>query len=136
MKRKSSAVWNGSLKEGNGFMSSSSKAFNNLPYSFNSRFAEGTGTNPEELIAAAHAGCFSMAFSAELTKAGFMPEKIETTAAISFEDGALTESHLTVLAKVPGITRETLEKYANEAKTNCPVSRVLKLNITMELTLL
>lgn len=136
MKRKSSAVWNGSLKEGNGFMNSSSKAFNNLPFSFNSRFAEGTGTNPEELIAAAHAGCFSMAFSGELTKAGFMPERIETTSAINFENATLTESHLTVVAKVPGISRETLEKYANDAKANCPVSRVLKLNITMDLTLL
>jgi lipoyl-dependent peroxiredoxin len=136
MKRKSSAVWNGSLKEGNGTMSSSGNAFKNLPYSFNSRFAEGKGTNPEELIAAAHAGCFSMALSAELGKAGFVPEKIETTSTIDFENGVLTESHLTVIVKIPGINKVTLEKIANEAKTNCPISKVLKLNITMDITLL
>lgn len=135
MKRKSSAVWNGSLKEGNGTMSSSSNAFKNLKYSFNSRFAEGTGTNPEELIAAAHAGCFSMALSAELGKAGFIPEKIETTSTINFENGTLTESHLTVMVKIPGISKETLEPIAKEAKLNCPISKVLKLNITMDLTL-
>ena len=135
MKRKSSAVWNGSLKEGNGTMSSSSNAFKNLKYSFNSRFAEGTGTNPEELIAAAHAGCFSMALSAELGKAGFTPEKIETTSTINFENGTLTESHLTVLVKIPGISKETLDSIAKEAKLNCPISKVLKLNITMDLTL-
>ena len=134
MKRKASAVWNGSLKEGKGFMSSSSRAFTNLPYSFNSRFAEGTGTNPEELIAAAHAGCFSMALSSQLNKAGFFPEKIETSAAITFDNGTLTESHLIVKVEVPGINKEMLDKCALEAKTNCPVSKVLKLNVTMEIS--
>jgi osmotically inducible protein OsmC len=136
MKRTSMAVWNGSLKDGNGIVDSTSKAFKNLKYSWNSRFAEGTGTNPEELIAAAHAACFSMALSAEIGKAGFAPEKIETSATINFENGTMTDSHLIVTAKIPGISNVTFKNCALEAKINCPVSRVLKLNVTMESTLL
>ena len=107
-----------------------------MPYSWNSRFEEGAGTNPEELIAAAHAGCFSMALSSELGKAGYKPESIETTSTITFENGIINQSHLQVKARVPSINKESMEKCAIEAKTNCPVSKVLKLNITMELVLL
>lgn len=136
MKRTSSAVWFGSAKEGFGYFSSAGNAFKNLQYSWKSRFAEGTGTNPEELIAAAHAGCFSMALSSELVKAGFVPDKIETSSTITFENGILSESHLVVKAKVPGLSKEILDSCGKEAKTNCPVSRVLRLNISMDLSLL
>ena len=136
MKRTGFAVWNGSLKEGNGLLTAKTGAFRNLQYSFNSRFAEGVGTNPEELVAAAHAGCFSMALSAEIGKAGFVPDSIETSATITFENGILSDSHLAVKTKVPGISKEILDKCAAEAKMNCPVSKVLKLNISMDLTLI
>jgi lipoyl-dependent peroxiredoxin len=136
MKRTAFAVWNGSLKEGHGNITAKSGAFTNLQYSWNSRFAEGKGTNPEELVAAAHSGCFSMAFSAELGKAGFVPDSIETSSIITFENGILTNSHLIVKAKVPGISKEILDKCASEAKMNCPISKVLKLNISMDLTII
>jgi osmotically inducible protein OsmC len=133
MKRTSTAKWQGTLKEGKGTLSTQSPALYNLDYSFVSRFEEGIGTNPEELIAAAHAGCFSMAFSSELGKAGFTPESIETSCTITLENLTISSSHLKVRANVPGIDQETLKRIANEAKTNCPVSRVLNLEITMEL---
>ncbi|MDP4266031.1 MAG: OsmC family protein [Bacteroidota bacterium] len=136
MKRIATAIWNGTIKEGKGVLNSKSNILNNLPYTWNSRFSEGYGTNPEELIAAAHAGCFSMALSSELGKVGYNPERIETQSAINFENGILTHSHLTVKAKVPGITKEVIEKCAREAKVNCPVSKVLNLNITMEISLI
>jgi lipoyl-dependent peroxiredoxin len=135
MKRTANAIWNGSLKEGNGLVSSKSKALNNVQYSFSSRFEEGIGTNPEELVAAAHAACFAMAFSAELGKVGITPESIETTSNITFENGVLLESHLIVKAKVQG-SKETIEKCANEAKVNCPIAKVLNLKITMELSIM
>jgi lipoyl-dependent peroxiredoxin len=135
MKRTAIAVWTGTLKEGVGHITSKSAAFKHLQYSWNSRFAEGMGTNPEELIAAAHAGCFSMALSSELGKAGFVPDSIETSSTITFENGILSNSHLMVKAKVPGISKEMFGKSADEAKSNCPISKVLKLNITMDLKL-
>ncbi|MFO7656363.1 MAG: OsmC family protein [Bacteroidales bacterium] len=136
MKRKASAIWKGTLKEGSGLMYAQNSVLNNAQYSFKSRFENGEGTNPEELIAAAHAGCFSMALSAELVEAGYKPVSVETSATITLEESTITASHLVVKAKVPGISKDTMEKIAGDAKTNCPVSRVLNLKISMEVTLL
>lgn len=135
MKRTATAVWNGTGKEGKGTLTTQSKTLNNTQYSFASRFAEGTGTNPEELIAAAHAGCFTMKLSFVLGEAGFTPDTLETTAQVTLDSGAITDSHLTVKAKVPGITAEKFQECAANAKANCPVSKVLNANITMEATL-
>ncbi|MFL5328638.1 MAG: OsmC family protein [Gemmataceae bacterium] len=135
MKRTASALWSGTLKDGQGSLSSPSGVFKQTPYSFRSRFGDGGETNPEELIAAAHAGCFSMALSNILGKANLNPERIATTANLDFDqvDGAWTIKaiHLDLIAKVPGIDQAKLESLANEAKLNCPVSRVLKAEITM-----
>src|SRR6185503_4427030 len=129
MKRKASAVWRGGLKEGKGTMSAESGALKETQYSFGTRFENGVGTNPEELIAAAHAGCFSMAFSAELGKAGITPESIQTTATITLDktDGGwtVTESHLDVSAKIPGVDPAKFTAAANAAKAGCPISRLL-----------
>ena len=139
MIRKASAVWQGDLKSGKGTMTAPSGVMTNAAYSFATRFEEKPGTNPEELIAAAHAGCFSMAFSAELSKAGMTPERVETTAAVTLEtvDGkpTVTKSHLTVKAKVPGADQAKFQEIANGAKAGCPISRLLKAEITMEATL-
>jgi len=136
MKQKASAQWKGSLKEGSGTLSTGSGALAEKPYSFKTRFEGEQGTNPEELIGAAHAGCFSMAFSMILGQAGFTPDKIETTAAISLEqkDGgfAITASHLDVTASIPGIDEATFQDLAGKAKAGCPVSKVLNAEITME----
>jgi lipoyl-dependent peroxiredoxin len=136
MKRKASAVWEGSLKEGNGTISSESGVLKDTQYSFCTRFESGAGTNPEELIAAAHAGCFSMAFSAELGKVGVTPESIRTTATVTLEKVdsgfAVTQSHLEVAAKVPGADRAQVLSVAEAAKSGCPISRLLKANITMD----
>ena len=137
-KRTASAVWEGNLREGKGKVKLGSGAFEGQ-YSFSSRFEEGTGTNPEELIGAAHAGCFSMALAAALGKAGHTPERIGTTATVTLEqiDGAwtITTSHLDLDAKVPGIERAQFDAIAADAKVNCPVSRVLKAQITLSATL-
>src|ERR1700722_416010 len=135
MKRTATAVWNGTIKEGKGNLTTQSKTLNNTQYSFSSRFADGTGTNPEELIAAAHAGCFTMKLSGVLTEAGFTPDTLETTAVVTLENGTITDSQLTVTAKVPGITAEKFQECAANAKANCPVSKVLNANISMEATL-
>ena len=136
MKYKSSAVWKGSLKEGKGTMSTGSGALVEKPYSFRTRFEGEPGTNPEELIGAAHAGCFSMALSNILGQAGFTPEKIETTATISLEakEGsfAVTASHLDVTASVPGATAEQFQEAAAKAKAGCPISKLLNATITMD----
>ncbi|MEZ5068921.1 MAG: OsmC family peroxiredoxin [Bacteroidia bacterium] len=108
----------------------------NAQYSYHTRFEDGVGTNPEEPIASAHAGCFSMKLSFVLGAAGFTPDKIETRCDITLDSGAVTNSHLTVSAKVPGITKEKFEECANEAKANCPISKLLNTNITLEATLL
>lgn len=136
MKRSASALWHGDLKGGNGTMKLGGGAYEGA-YSFTSRFEDGKGTNPEELIAAAHAGCFSMAFSADLADAGFKPESVGTTARVSIEpqDGgfAITGIHLVTEAKVPGIDNAKFQEIAHGAKTGCPVSRALKVvPITME----
>ena len=135
MKRKATAVWQGGLKDGQGLMSTDSGVLKEAQYSFATRFEQGKGTNPEELIAAAHAGCFSMALSLLLGKSGITPERINTTATVAIEqsgDGfAITTVHLDVEARIPGIDRETFEKAADDAKTGCPVSKVLNARITM-----
>jgi osmotically inducible protein OsmC len=135
MKRKASAVWQGDLKRGKGTLSSDSGVLKNTQYSFSTRFENGLGTNPEELIAAAHAGCFVMAFSGELGKAGFTPTAIQATATITLDktdDGfGITESHLDMTAKIPGIDQAQFLEIANGAKAGCPVSRLLKAKVTL-----
>jgi len=136
MKRKASAVWRGGLKDGKGTISSESGVLKETQYSFSTRFENGIGTNPEELIAAAHAGCFSMAFSAELGKEGITPESIHTTATITMDKTdagfTVTESHLDVTAKIPGVDQTKFTAAANAAKAGCPISRLLKANVTMD----
>jgi len=136
MKQKASAQWHGTLKEGTGTISTGSGALIDKPYSFKTRFEGEQGTNPEELIGAAHAGCFSMAFSMILGLAGFTPDKIATTATITLEpkDGgfAITASHLDVTATIPGIDEATFQDLAGKAKAGCPVSKLLNATITME----
>jgi len=130
MDRTASAVWQGSLKEGHGTITTQSKTLDATQYSFKTRFEEGVGTNPEELIAAAHAGCFTMALSAQLTSAEHVPDKLETTAAVTMEttnDGpTVTKIHLTTRASVPGIEKHTFDELATKAKEGCPISRLLK----------
>jgi len=136
MKRKASAVWKGNLLGGTGTISTASQVLDNTQYSFKTRFEEGKGTNPEELIGAAHAGCFSMALSAQLGEMGLTPDQINTTATVTLEkveNGfAITQIHLEVAAKIPGADPATFLKAANSAKENCPVSRLFKANITMD----
>ena len=135
MARKATAIWNGSLKEGKGNISTESGVLSKSPYSFKTRFENERGTNPEELIAAAHAGCFTMALSAELGKAGITPESLETTATVSMEKQdagfAITKSHLDVIARIPNADKAAFEKAAEAAKSGCPVSKLLKAEITM-----
>ncbi len=139
MQRKGSAVWTGGLRDGKGTISTQSGVLKDTQYSFATRFENGVGTNPEELIGAAHAGCFSMALSNELGKAGLNPERIATEAAVSLEKGntgfSITAVHLTVKAKVPGASQEQFRTVADAAKAGCPVSRVLNAKITMDATL-
>jgi lipoyl-dependent peroxiredoxin len=135
MKRTATAVWNGSGKDGTGKLTTQSTTLQQTQYSYKSRFEEGTGTNPEELVAAAHAGCFSMKLSFVLGATGFEPESIETSAAINFENGVLTNSHLTVKAKVPGISAEKFKECAEDAKANCPISKALSMSISMDASL-
>ncbi len=135
MLRKASAIWTGSLKEGKGKISTDSKVLNNAQYSFSTRFEDGIGTNPEELIAAAHAGCFSMALSGQLGNAGMTAESIETTAAVTLEKTdagfTITKVHLDVAAKIPGANQAAFDTAAQNAKAGCPISRLLKAEITM-----
>jgi lipoyl-dependent peroxiredoxin len=136
MKRNAAAVWNGNLKDGKGTISTDSGVLSNTQYSFATRFAEGKGTNPEELIAAAHAGCFSMALSNELGKTGLTADSIRTSATVTLENTgagfAITAVHLDVAAKVPGASRQAFDAAANAAKSGCPVSKVLKAEISMD----
>jgi osmotically inducible protein OsmC len=136
MKRNATAVWNGSGKEGKGTLSTQSTVLSSTQYSYKSRFEEGVGTNPEELMAAAHAGCFTMKLSFVLGEAGFTADKIETSCAIALENGVITTSELKVTATVPGISADEFQKCAQNAKENCPVSKAYSaLNITMEASL-
>jgi len=136
MIKKAWAVWKGSLKEGGGTISTETGVLKEAPYGFKARFEDGKGTNPEELIGAAHAGCFSMALSLMLGEAGLIAEKIETHAAVTLEkvgDGfEITASHLNVVAKVAGVDAAKFMEIANRAKTGCPVSKLLKAKITMD----
>jgi osmotically inducible protein OsmC len=130
MKRNATAVWNGSLKEGNGVITSQSKALDNTQYSFKSRFEEGVGTNPEELVAAAHSGCFSMQLSAFIGEAGFEVESIETRCDINLVDGTIIGSHLTVKAKIKGISEAIFQELVTKAEKNCPISKLLNAEIS------
>ncbi len=136
MLRKASAEWNGSIKEGGGKITTDSGVLKETQYSFSTRFEDGIGTNPEELIAAAHAGCFSMALSGQLGAAGLTADSINTTAAVrleKLEDGfAITKVHLDVTAKVPGADEAAFMTAANNAKAGCPISKLLKAEITMD----
>jgi osmotically inducible protein OsmC len=140
MKRKASALWKGTLKDGKGTISTESGVLSDTPYSFATRFADGKGTNPEELIAAAHAGCFTMALSLILGEAKLTAEHMETTAEVTLEkvaDGfAITAVHLTLKAKVPGANEAKLEELAGKAKAGCPVSKLLNAKITLDAILI
>ena len=135
MKSFATVNWKGSGKEGGGTLSTKSGVLNNTPYEYKSRFEGGEHTNPEELIAAAHAGCFSMKLSFVLGAAGFTPDSIDTKCTVTLEAGAITSSHLEVTAKVPGIDASKFAECAADAKANCPVSKLLNTNITMEASL-
>lgn len=139
MQRKASATWNGDLKKGKGRISTTSGVLNDTQYSFSTRFENGVGTNPEELIAAAHAGCFSMALSAQLGEAGLTADEITTEATVTLEKGeggfAVTKSHLEVTASIPGADDATFHKLADAAKSGCPISKLLKAEITMNAVL-
>ena len=140
MDRTGSAVWHGKIMDGTGTISTQSGTLKDTQYSFKARFADGVGTNPEELIAAAHAGCFTMALSGEITKAGLTPDTIETTATLTLdvhEAPTITKIHLTTKAKVPGLDKAKFAELAHSAEINCPVSKVLKAaTITLDATLL
>jgi osmotically inducible protein OsmC len=140
MVRKASAVWKGSLKEGKGTVSTESGVLANTQYSFSTRFEDGKGTNPEELIAAAHAGCFAMALSGQLGNAGITPESLEVTAAVTLEKTdagfTVTKSHLELAARIPGADKAAFDKAAEAAKAGCPISRLLKADITLTTRLL
>jgi lipoyl-dependent peroxiredoxin len=136
MKRKASAVWKGGLKDGKGTISTDSGVLSDTQYSFSTRFEQGVGTNPEELIAAAHAGCFAMALSAQLGDAGLTAERIRTTASVTLDKTeagfTITAVHLDVTAKIPGAEQQAFETAANNAKAGCPVSKVLNAQITID----
>jgi osmotically inducible protein OsmC len=136
MKRKASAVWKGGLRDGKGTISTDSGVLSDTQYSFSTRFEQGVGTNPEELIAAAHAGCFAMALSAQLGDAGLTAERIRTTASVTLDKTeagfTITAVHLDVTAKIPGANQQAFETAANNAKAGCPVSKVLNAQITMD----
>ncbi|MCE7054196.1 OsmC family protein [Algoriphagus sp. AGSA1] len=136
MQRKATAVWNGTIKEGKGNLTSQSGILKQTPYTFVSRFENGTGTNPEELMAAAHAGCFTMKLSADLTTAGYQPEELTTTSTITLDNGVITKSDLVLTAKIAGITDEEFQKIAKSAEETCPVSNAYNLEITLEATLI
>lgn len=135
MKRKATAVWTGSGKEGKGNLTTQSTVLNKTQYSFNSRFAEGIGTNPEELVAAAHAGCFTMKLSFVLGEAGFTPDELTTDCFITLDNGAITQAQLVLKAKVPGISKEKFNACAEDAKANCPISKLLNTSISLEASL-
>lgn len=136
MKRNATAVWQGTGKEGTGHLTTQSTVLNKTQYSFNSRFADGIGTNPEELVAAAHAGCFTMKLSFNLSGAGFTPENLETKCEITLENGAITNSHLILSATVPNISKEQFDELVADAEANCPISKLYNTTISVDATLL
>ncbi|MFD0931448.1 OsmC family peroxiredoxin [Psychroflexus salinarum] len=135
MKRHATAVWKGSIKDGSGSISSQSGILDKTPYSFKSRFEEGKGTNPEELIAAAHAGCFAMQLSAFLTEEDFEPESLDAKGEVTLKDGNITSSHLILEAKIEKIEKEKFDELVEKAKKNCPISKLLDTEISVEATL-
>jgi osmotically inducible protein OsmC len=135
MKRKATAIWQGGGKDGKGHLTTQSTVLNKTQYSYVSRFEEGIGTNPEELVAAAHAGCFTMKLSFNLGGAGFTPDELETRCEINFENGMLTESHLILKATVKGIDQAKFAELVKDAEANCPISKVLNTKISVEFTL-
>lgn len=135
MNRKATAIWQGSGKAGKGTLSTQSKVLNEAQYSYKTRFEDGIGTNPEELIAAAHAGCFTMQLTFDIDGAGFTATGLRTFCAITFESGAITRSQLTVDADVPGISQEKFNELVTHAEKNCPISKLLNTEITVEATL-
>lgn len=134
MKRQATAVWNGQIKDGSGHLSTKSTVLDETQYSFKSRFEQGTGTNPEELLAAAHAGCFTMQLTANLTEAGFAADELTTVGTVSLDDGAISQSHLKLTAKVPDISDEKLEELVRHAEENCPVSKLFDTEVRVEYT--
>lgn len=136
MKRKATAVWNGSGKDGKGHLTTQSTTLSKTQYSYKSRFEEGVGTNPEELVAAAHAGCFAMKLSFILQEAGFTADEINTECTVTFDNGMIAQSDLNLTAKVPGITDDKFQAAAKDAKENCPISKSLtaKINLTAKLS--
>src|ERR1041385_8722870 len=132
MKRSANANWKGSGKEGKGTVTAQSGIFSNTPISYHTRFEEVKGTSPEELVAAAHAGCYSMKLSFVLGAAGFTPDNIDTKCTFTLENGSITESHQDVKASVPGIDEAKFQECANEAKANCPISKLINANITLD----
>ncbi len=132
MKRTATAVWNGNGKEGTGHLTTQSTTLNDAQYSYKSRFEQGVGTNPEELVAAAHAGCFAMKLSFVLQAAGFTADSLEVTSTVTLGDGIITDSDLVLKAKIPGISEEKFKEAAEDAKQNCPISKSLKANITID----
>ncbi|MEH6703472.1 MAG: OsmC family peroxiredoxin [Galbibacter orientalis] len=136
MKKQATAVWNGTIKDGKGHLTSQSGVLKQTPYNFVSRFENGTDTNPEELMAAAHAGCFSMKLSADLTAAGYHPEELTTTSTITLDKGVITKSDLELIAKITGITDEEFQKIAKTAEETCPVSNAYNLEIYLKAILL
>jgi lipoyl-dependent peroxiredoxin len=135
MKRKATAVWNGTGKEGNGHITTQSGVLSKTQYSFNTRFADGIGTNPEELVAGAHAGCFAMKLSFVLNAAGFTGDNIDVNCTITLDNGAITNSHLIVVAKVPGISQEKFNECMEDVKANCLISKLLNTDKTYEVSL-
>ena len=135
MIRKATAVWQGTGKDGKGHLTTPSTVLDKTQYSFSSRFEDGVGTNPEELVAAAHAGCFAMKLSFNLQEAGFTATELDVTSNITFEEGTLKKSHLVLKAKVAGVTQEKFDELVKDAEANCPISRALKMEISVESTL-
>jgi lipoyl-dependent peroxiredoxin len=135
MKRTANAIWNGSGKEGKGTLSTQSTTLNNTQYSYKSRFEDGVGTNPEELVAAAHAGCFAMKLSFVLQGMGLTAESLDVKGEITLGDGSITLAALTLKAKIPGITEAQFKEAAEDAKLNCPISKLLNTTITLDASL-
>jgi len=135
MKRNATAVWHGSGKEGSGTLTTQSTVLHHTQYSYKTRFEEGVGTNPEELVAAAHAGCFTMQLTFNIDGAGFTATELDTQCQVTFENGVVTRSHLTVRAKVPGIGKEKFDELVAHAEKNCPISRLLNTEISVDATL-
>lgn len=135
MKRKATAIWNGDIKNGKGHLTTGSTVLNQTPYSFNSRFADGIGTNPEELLAAAHAGCFTMKLSLDLTTAGYTLDNLETESVITLDNGKITRSELRLKAKAPGITNDVFREIARNAEQTCPVGQAFNFEIILNAVL-